>query len=45
MQYQSLLETVADVLFENSSYSRAAYVSGGKEADDEDEDDGEYDED
>ena len=45
MQYQSLLETVADVLFENSSYSRAAYVSDGKEADDEDEDDGEDDED
>lgn len=37
IQYLNLLETVADVLFENSSYSRAAYT--GDDAEDEDEED------
>lgn len=44
VQYRSLLETVADVLYENSSYSRAAYLGdddlGVDEDDDDDEDDG-----
>ena len=42
MQYQNLLETVADVLFENSSYSRMAYVGDDKQ---DDEYDDEYDDD
>ena len=44
VQYRSLLETVADVLYENSSYSRAAYLGeddpDGAEDDEDDEDDG-----
>lgn len=45
VQYRSLLETVADVLYENSTYSRAAYLGDddpdGAEDDEEDnEDDG-----
>lgn len=44
VQYRSLLETVADVLYENSSYSRAAYLGDddpdGVEDDEDDEDDG-----
>lgn len=42
LQYRSLLETVADVLYENSSYSRAAYL-GDDKPDDEDEEDDEDD--
>lgn len=42
LQYRSLLETVADVLYENSSYSRAAYL-GDDKPDDEDEEDEEDD--
>lgn len=43
MQYQELLETVADVLFENSPYSRTSYLGHDKtdKDDDEDEDDDE----
>ena len=41
MQYKNLLETVADVLFENSNYSKVAYMGD----DEDDEDDEDYDED
>ncbi|MCM1055664.1 MAG: ADP-ribosylglycohydrolase family protein [Bacteroides sp.] len=41
MQYLNLMETVSDVLFENSSYARAAYTGD----DDDDDDDAEDEED